>query len=90
MNARKVFLSIALVLGLVASGVTIAQNVNPNRHSNLAAAQTLIDQAIEKISTAQRLNEYDMEGHAAHAKELLTQARHEIAEAAKAANHNHH
>jgi fructose-1,6-bisphosphatase/inositol monophosphatase family enzyme len=90
MNARKVFLSSALVLGLVASGVSIAQNVDPNRHPNLYAAQVLIDQAIGKITVAQKANEYDMGGHAAKAKELLAQANREIKLAALAANRNGH
>jgi predicted ATPase len=90
MNARKVFLSSALVLGLVASGVSIAQNVDPNRHPNLYAAQVLIDQAIGKITAAQKANEYDMGGHAAKAKELLAQANREIKLAALAANRNGH
>jgi hypothetical protein len=88
MKARNVFLSIALLLGLVLNGVTIAQRVDPNRHPNLAAAQALIDQAYERITAAQQANEFDMNGHAARAKELLMQANHEIKEAARAANRN--
>ena len=90
MNARKVFLSSALVLGLVACGVTTAQrvNVDPNRHPNLAAAQALIDQAYERINAAQHANEFDMGGHAARAKDLLMQANREIKLAARAANRN--
>jgi hypothetical protein len=86
MNVRKVILSSALVLGLAAAGVTVAQNVDPNRHPNLAAAQGFIDQAIGSVDAAQHANEYDMGGHAAHAKELLRQAREEIKLAARAAN----
>jgi hypothetical protein len=86
MNVRKVFLSSALVLGLVAGSVTVAHAVDPYRHPNLAAAQGFIDQAIGKVDEAQRANEYDMGGHAARAKELLMQANHEIKEAARAAN----
>jgi hypothetical protein len=90
MNVRNVILSSALVLGFVAGGVTVAQNVDPNRHPNLYAAQVLIDQAIAKIDAAQHDNEYDMNGHAAHAKDLLMQANHELKEAARAANRNRH
>jgi hypothetical protein len=85
-NLRKVILSGALVLGLAASAITIAQNVNPNRHPNLAAAQRLIDQAIGKVSAAQQANEFDMGGHAAKAKDLLEDANREIKLAAEAAN----
>jgi hypothetical protein len=90
MKARNIFLSGALVLGLVASGVAIAENVDPNRHPNLAAAQVLIEQAMDKVTAAQQANEYDMGGHAAKAKELLGQAYREIKLAALAANRNGH
>jgi hypothetical protein len=88
MKLRNVLVTCALVLGLVACGVTVAQNVNPNRNPNLAAAQVLIEQAMEKVTVAQRANEYDMGGHAAKAKELLSQAYREIKLAARAANRN--
>lgn len=57
-------------------------------HPNLAAAQRFCDQAFEKISGAQAANEFDMNGHAAKAKELLEQASKELKEAAEAANKN--
>jgi hypothetical protein len=86
--------STLLSLGLVTAGVTIAQgppqdNINPNRHPNLAAAQRLSDQAYYKIVAAQQANEWDMDGHAQKAKELLDQASRELKAAAEAANHNH-
>ena len=90
MKLRNVLLTCALVLGLVACGVTVAQNVDPNRHPNLAAAQVLIEQAMDKVDVAQRTNEYDMDGHAAKAKELLSQAYREIKLAAKASNRHSH
>ena len=64
------------------------RNVNPARHPNIAAAQRLSQQAYEKISEAQRANEWDMAGHAAKAKDLLEQANKELREAATAANRN--
>jgi hypothetical protein len=90
MKLRNMLFSSALILGLVAGGVTVAQEVDFSRHPNLAEAQHLIDKAYEKISQAQGANEWDMDGHAAKAKELLMQANHEIKEAARAANHHHH
>jgi hypothetical protein len=63
-----------------------AQNVSAKRHPNLAAAQRLVGQAFEKISSAQTDNEFDMAGHAAKAKELLDQASNELKQAAEAAN----
>ena len=89
MKIRNIILSSALVLGLVAGGVTIAQNVSPHRHPNLAAAQELMDKAYERLTDAQVANEWDMQGHAAKAKELLEKARHEVKLAAEAANEHH-
>jgi hypothetical protein len=65
-----------------------ARNVSPGRHPNLAAAQRLSAQAFEKVSAAQQANEFDMQGHAAKAKELLEQANNELKQAAQAANKN--
>ncbi len=89
MNLRKAVLSGMIGVGLFAAGVITAQQINPNRHPNLAAAQRMCEQAFNKISAAQQANEWDMEGHAAKAKDLLDQANHELKEAARAANHNH-
>jgi len=58
------------------------------RHPNIAAAQRLIEQAFDRISEAQRANEWDMRGHARRAKELLDQASHELKLAAEAADHH--
>ena len=57
-------------------------------HPNLKAAHMHVKQAIEKVSAAQKANEFDMEGHAAKAKDLLDQAEKEIAQAAEAATEN--
>lgn len=89
---RKWVLGSLLGLGLVAGGATIAQgppaeNVG-RRHPNLMAAQRLVDQAYGRIVDAQRANEWDMDGHAQHAKELLDQANRELKAAAEAANHH--
>ncbi len=86
MSLRKLTVGTALTLALVAGGVTVAQNVNPHRHPNLAAAQHLIDQALGRIDAAQQANEFDMGGHAARAKDLLARANEEIKAAAMEAN----
>jgi hypothetical protein len=86
MNTRNLMLGSLLSLGLFASGIVVAQNINPHRHPNLAAAQRLIDDALGKIDAAQQANEYDMNGHAAKAKELLMQANRELKAAAETAN----
>jgi DNA-binding transcriptional regulator PaaX len=93
MNLRRAVLASAVGFGIVAGSAMIAQgpperNVNSGRHPNLAAAQCLVDQAFNKISAAQEANEWDMEGHAAKAKEHLEQASRELKAAAEAANHN--
>jgi hypothetical protein len=44
--------------------------------------------AFERIVQAQQANEWDMNGHAQKAKELLDEASKELAKAAGAANRN--
>ena len=84
-------LSIALLLsglvyaqkaGMKGGMAAPAENVNAKTHPNLAAAQRLCRQAFEKISAGQQANEWDMDGHAAKAKDLLDQASRELKEAA--------
>jgi hypothetical protein len=89
----KRFLS-TLVLGvaIVTAGSAFAKkpvdNVSARKHPNLAAAQRLSTQAFEKIVAAQKANEWDMNGHAQKAKELLDQVNVELKAAAEAANKN--
>ena len=71
-----------LVAGLVVAGPM-------KGHPNLKKAHNKIKEAQALISAAQVANEFDMDGHAAKAKELLDQAEREIAQAAMAANANH-
>jgi hypothetical protein len=91
-----------LILGaaLLCGGMAVAQtpttkatqpveNINPHKHSNLAAAQRKCQEAYDKISAAQQANEFDMQGHAKKAKELLDQANQELKQAAESANMNH-
>lgn len=80
-------LGVALLAGSAFAGKP-ARNVSAGRHPNLAAAQRLSQQAFEKISAAQRANEWDMNGHAKKAKELLEQVNDELKQAALAANAN--
>ncbi len=91
MNVRKAVLGSVVGVGLFASGVMIAQgperDVSRGRHPNIAAAQRLVQQAYDKINAAQQANEWDMNGHAQKAKDLLDQANHELKEAAETANH---
>lgn len=90
MTIRKVVLSGIVTGTLLCGGILLAQkperDVSARRHPNLAAAQRLCDEAFRKITAAQEANEFDMNGHAAKAKELLDQVNHELKEAAEAAN----
>ena len=92
MTIRKVVVSCMVTGALLCGGILLAQkpprDVSPRRHPNLAAAQRFLDQAYQKITAAQAANEFDMNGHAAKAKELLEQADKELKEAAEAANKN--
>jgi hypothetical protein len=88
MITRKLVLGSVLGLGLFASGVIVGQDVSAHRHPNLNAAQRLMEQAVGKIDAAQQANEFDMNGHAAKAKDLLGKAYAEVKMAAEAANHH--
>jgi hypothetical protein len=65
----------------------IGQQIGP-RHPNLAEAQSLVEKADVKLQDAERANEYDMDGHAQKARELLGECNREIEKAAHAANHH--
>ena len=92
MTIRRVVLATVIGASLLGGGSLVAQkpprNISPRRHPNLAAAQRFLDQAYMKIKAAQEANEFDINGHAAKAKELLEQADKELKEAAEAANKN--
>jgi len=63
-------------------------DISPRLHPNLAAAQRLSRKAYNRIATAQKANDFDMEGHAQKAKDLLDQVNIELKLAAQAANAN--
>ncbi len=77
-----------LLIGGIAIAQPPARDVSKGRHPNLAAAQRLCTQAFERITAAQEANEWDMQGHAKKAKELLEQVNKELKMAAEAANRN--
>ena len=64
------------------------QNVSAAKHPHIAAAQRACHNAWQQVSDAQQANEWDMQGHAQKAKELLDQADKELKLAAEAANKN--
>jgi len=72
------------------SGVTLAQepvqDIDKNRHPELAAAQNHVVQASNAILNAQKHNQYDMHGHAQKARDLLVQVNQELKLAAEDAN----
>jgi hypothetical protein len=90
----SIFRSVVVCLAIAAPlGLAVAKeqekpatDVKKARHPNLAAAQILISEAFAKLEAAQKANEYDLDGHAAKAKTLLSQAADEIKLAAAAAN----
>jgi len=92
MKISKSLIGAVLGLALIGGGMAVAQkpveDVSGKRHPNLAAAQRLSQQAYEKVTAAQQANEWDMDGHAAKAKELLDQVNRELKQAAEAANKN--
>ena len=83
-----VVLGALLLIGDAAIAQRPARNVSGARHPNIAAAQRLSRQAWQRIVDAQKANEWDMEGHAQRAKDLLDQANNELKLAAQAANRN--
>jgi hypothetical protein len=92
MTAKR-FITPVVASLLIIGGIAIAQpppaqNVSKGAHPHLAAAQRLSKQAFEKITEAQEANEWDMQGHAKKAKELLDQVNNELKQAAEAANKN--
>jgi len=78
--------AVAITAACAATAQVPVQNIDPERHGNLAAAQRLVVQAFERLNDAQNANDYQLGGHAARAKELLRQANDEIKMAAEAAN----
>lgn len=89
MNVRIVTVAVgaaALVYSLAMGAQEPVRNVSPELHGNLAAAQDLVRQAFDRITTAQQDNRYNLGGHAGRAKDLLRQANEQIKMAAEAAN----
>jgi hypothetical protein len=93
MMRRNFFTGSVLAAALMFSGAVMAQkkpvqNVSAKKHPHIAAAQRASGQAYQQILDAQKANEWDLEGHAQKAKELLDQVNNELKQAAEAANKN--
>jgi len=91
MNVRMVVLGTLAGAGLFVAGFTVAQgppeqDIDPQIHPALSAAQNLVAQSYRRLLEAQRANDWDMNGHAAKAEDLLVRASHEMKAAALAAN----
>jgi hypothetical protein len=84
---KKIILAVAVAvfLGL---GVSASAHPKHSKHPNIAAAHRLVMQAMKRIDAAQKANEFDLGGHAAKAKDLLTQAEAELKQAMEAAKEN--
>ena len=89
MTKTRILAAFVTFLFLI-SGLALAQrpakNISPGRHPNLAAAQRLSRQAYERIVAAQEANEWDLQGHAQKAKNLLDEVNNELKQAAEASN----
>jgi hypothetical protein len=90
---RSLFKVLSLSVALAAPvGLALAKEPPKSaiiaKHPNLDAAQKLLAQAVDKLEQAQKANEYDLDGHAQKAKDLLQQANDEIKLAAETANKN--
>jgi len=80
------FVTLLFLIGGLALAQRPAKDISPARHPNLAAAQRLSRQAYEKIVAAQEANEWDLQGHAQKAKNLLDEVNNELKQAAEASN----
>lgn len=83
---RLLLSSLIISAAFAALAVEPAQDVDSQRHGNLAAAQNLVREAFDKVSEAQAANRSHLGGHAERAKQLMLQANEEIKLAATSAN----
>ena len=90
---RNRFLTAVLGSMLFVGGLAVAQqtkepvkNVSGKLHPNLKRAQNQAAAAYNSIVEAQKANEFDLQGHAQKAKELLDQVNNELKLAAEASN----
>jgi hypothetical protein len=90
MNTKNMILLAALGAAVAVTGCATAQQRPPvdigDRHGNLRQAQELIQQAYGLVNRAQADNDSQLNGHAARAKELLSEASEELRLAANVSN----
>jgi hypothetical protein len=83
----RTILSVGVLCAVVsAHAQQPAQNIDPRRHGNLAAAQASIEQAYNDTVRAQVANQGQLGGHGERAKELLREAANELKAAAMTLN----
>jgi hypothetical protein len=85
-NSLTILAGFLLLLGGLALAQRPKEDISPMRHPNLAAAQRLSQQAWQKVVAAQEANEFDLQGHAQKAKNLLDEVNKELKLAAESSN----
>ncbi|HWZ63217.1 MAG TPA: hypothetical protein VNX02_09365 [Steroidobacteraceae bacterium] len=86
MRGKLILCSAVLLVAGAAFAAPPVEDISGKKHPNLAAAQDLSHRAWERITAAQKANEWDMDGHAAKAKDLLDKVNEELKMAAESAN----
>jgi hypothetical protein len=90
MSKKTVLVTVLLCAGSAFGGAMFvqapAENINPHKHPNLAAAQSFIVQAYRKVDEAQQANKDELGGHGEKAKEFLSRADAELKLAAEVSN----
>jgi hypothetical protein len=81
--------SLAALMLTGAAVVYAHSDRHSKKHPNLASAMKLTDEAYEKIEAAQKANEFDLDGHAEKAKDLLAQVNKELDASAEELNEKH-
>ena len=85
MSKKKTILFGTLIAAVAFTGGILT--AGPMRgHPNLEHARDHLNAAWEDINAAQQANEWDMNHHAEHAKELIGQAKEQLVKAAETAN----
>lgn len=84
---KKIILAAAMT-AFLGFGAGVSAHPKHSEHPNIAAAHKLIMKAMKRIDAAQKANEFDLGGHAAKAKDLLSQAENELKQAMEAAKDN--
>lgn len=90
MTKKNLFCSAILCAAIIPGSAMFAQgpvqNVNPQKHASLAAAQRSISEAYQKIDVAQGYHHDRLGGHGAKAKSLLSEAAQQLTLAAQYAD----